>query len=737
MTVGSAAPDLPVHRLAGLDPALQHLEAALAHVDQARGQLHDARWTPGEGCRLAYRAPAEQGGHTYRDVTVSSRGWVERDYRDDPSMPGLDRAADAATVTGRLAGLAGPAATWSVEPVRYRGGSRCVLRYDARMAAGARSAYAKAFSAREFPAAARAIDTLSRVPALAGVVPHVLAVWPDLRVVVVAAVPGRSASTVLGDPALAPSAAAGLGRELGSLVAGFHRQSFASAPTATAADRICTMTAELAPTRCADAELGERCADVVDGLRRRLPRRPAEVLAHGALRTGQVVVGADGHLTVLDLDGVCRSEPGRDLGTVLAHLTWAGLRDPGLQPTLEQARAAFVSTYEEAAGPVDPASLRWWCAAGLLQVAARRYRRLETRWWPLTTGLVEAAEALVHADAPAPAGGIWPLPTSAPTHTALSDAALLDARLMTHVLDDVLVRPGRAGSRPIVQSAEQLSVAESRRTVVRYTVRGLDRSRATTVIGKAFTEPYRAHLLHEHLRVLSQGPFSEDGLRVPEPLGLLPDEGLVLYRSAPGTPLDRVADRAVVLRGLQGAGLWLARLHTSGVVLPRTWSLAQERASSRGWADVVVRASPRMADAAYRLARGWSEGLTQEGVRQVPLHKDFHPGHVLVGETICVIDLDEARQGDPAFDVAHFCAYLEAFGPYRRDARLHQAFVEQYAAASGWEPTGTVNSYAAYAWLKIARQWALGSGPCRGTGEAERRAGAARALTRGLAWLGE
>ena len=37
----------------------------------------------------------------------------------------------------------------------------------------------------------------------------------------------------------------------------------------------------------------------------------------------------------------------------------------------------------------------------------------------------------------------------------------------------------------------------------------------------------------------------------------------------------------------------------------------------------------------------------------VPIHKDLHPGHVLVGDDVYVIDLDEARNGDPTFDVAH------------------------------------------------------------------------------------
>ena len=68
----------------------------------------------------------------------------------------------------------------------------------------------------------------------------------------------------------------------------------------------------------------------------------------------------------------------------------------------------------------------------------------------------------------------------------------------------------------------------------------------------------------------------------------------------------------------------------------------------------------------------------------MPIHKDFHPGHVLLGDDVCVIDLDEARRGDPTFDVAHFCAYLELLSTARRRRAARTAFLEEYAAATGW-----------------------------------------------------
>jgi aminoglycoside phosphotransferase (APT) family kinase protein len=61
---------------------------------------------------------------------------------------------------------------------------------------------------------------------------------------------------------------------------------------------------------------------------------------------------------------------------------------------------------------------------------------------------------------------------------------------------------------------------------------------------------------------------------------------------------------------------------------------------------------------------------------EVPIHKDFHAGHVLaVPEGVVVIDLDEARMGDPALDVAHLSTYLDA-SPRPEAAGVRAAFLD-------------------------------------------------------------
>ena len=272
---------------------------------------------------------------------------------------------------------------------------------------------------------------------------------------------------------------------------------------------------------------------------------------------------------------------------------------------------------------------------------------------------------------------------------------------------------------------------------MRYSVRGLDGTRSASLVGKRFAEQRRAGLLYDHLDRLNAGPFGTGHLRVPAQVALVPALGLVVYRHCEGTPLHRVTEPAGAADGARLAARWLARLHTSDVALPRAFSLDQEEQTTREWAAVIGSRSSDLADRANALAEGWPAGVRAAGpVAAVPIHKDFHPGHVLVGDDVYVIDLDEARCGDPTFDVAHFCSYLEllAAGPSGTAART--AFLEEYAEATGWSDPGTYRSFCAYTWLKIAKQCAVGSGPHR-TGPGDRHEHVGRALARGARWLDE
>ncbi len=707
--------------LGALDPSLSLLPDALPDPP-AGWQLHDVRWIPDDGCRLSYRGLTAGTTTTFVAVDVTTERWSRRDYRDDERLPGLAAAADPAQVGPRLTTLLGePPISCRVVPVRYRPGSRCVLRYEVTTRHGPVSLFAKVLRPDRFAATASLARQLSRSARDGALVPPVRAVWDDLCVLLSTGLGGRPVSEILADAAVPAGERTRVAQDLGRLLARFHAVDDVPAPAWTAGDQVDSVAAALEAVTWVDARLATRLRTALDVLAADPPPPAPHVLSHGSFRPGQAVRTAHGTLVVLDLDRVSHADPARDLGEALAHLTWQGVRHPLRQAFLRAGEHALLDGYQGTAGSVDADALRWWRAAALVQVAARRYRRLEVATWPAVCLLADAAEELLP-------------PGRRPTDRAGSPDVLDCAQMTSAIRAAVAPAPDSPPVR--VRSAQLLREAGGRRSVVRYTLDGLDPDAAVPVIGKVFAEPRRARLLHQHLRILSQGPFREGPLRVPAPVALLPAQRMVLYRSAEGVALDRVLDPQQAAVGVRDAARWLARLHTSAVSLPRHWCLEREVATTRQWASVIADELPVAAGAARALADRWAGAVRSGGPSAaVPIHKDFHAGHVLVGHSVCVLDLDEARLGDPSFDVAHFCTYLEAAGQHPPDGPVPLAFRDAYVAATGWQDRGTYAPFRAYSWLKVAKQLTLGSGPFPPAPAAARVRLVSAALERGLACL--
>jgi Ser/Thr protein kinase RdoA (MazF antagonist) len=706
--------------LAQRDPALAHLPEVIAAAGP-HAVLHDVQWEPGRECRLAFSVAMSTSAATFVAFHADARGWAQYDFRSDPALPGLATITEPVAVSERWSSVVEePILECSVRPVRYRPGSRCVLRYDLQTASGVASYYAKVFATSVFPDAARRATQIAAA-ATRVQVPPVVAVWSDLSTTVSGAIGGRSASAVLRDKTVPIDSRIDLAWRLGGLLADFHGLTV-EVPRRTAADHVHGIAALLPAVQRADAVLADRLGRLLDGLARKLPRNDyQDVVSHGAFRPGQVILdGARLHL--LDLDGVCRSDAARDLGNASSYLAWQAIREPSQRLEPGRLDDALLKGYQSRGRAIDPASLVWWRVVGMAQIAARRFRRLEIADWAFAAHLLDLAETTL---IPSPIGRDKMTPTEQ-----------LEREQAADLLRRALAQRLPAASRLTVRSSQELSSAIDRRRVVSYTVDGLDPTGPSQLIAKTFTESRRAELLSTHLQALSDGPFATGRFRVPQLLAFLPDEKLVLYRACTGTPLNSLlrngGPEGGSRDGLRNAAGWLAQLHLSSVQLPRSFDTTQEVASTSAWAAVVGQSDPGVLEPAQRLASRWAtQGEASPAVTQVPIHKDFHAGHIVIGDSVGVIDLDEARQGDRAFDLAHFCAYLEFTG----DTGAHrEAFLEEYSRLTGWVDDGSFARYAAYTWLKIAKQLALGSGPCRNdrggwaVGDAVRRGLACLAL---------
>lgn len=716
--------------VADVDPVLAHLPEALEEAGRNGWTLHDVQWLPGRHCQLAWRVAGADGHRpTFQAGLVEAGRWSCHDYRLDAALPGLAEATDVSVVAPRLEHVVGqPLTSCRIEAVRYRAGSRCVLRYDVQGPGGGRTFYAKVFARRQFASTSAAVLRVVASAAPTGLVVPVAAVWSELDTVVTAAAAGRSASAVLADPAVAVVDRLETADRLGRLLADFHSLDADAAAGRSAADLLDELRQLGRCVATADPRTGERYDAALASLQATVPPEPRhQVLTHGGFRAGQVVLGPAGTLTLLDLDGVGLGDPAGDLATALAQLTWRGTRQPDQAEVLREVATALVAGYGRVASAPDPARLRWWRAGSILQLVGRRYRRLEVADWELVATLLDGVE-----DAVSSAGR---RATSAPPAVrarprSASTDELIDLHRMTRLLAPVL-GPIAASDRVEVMSAQELAVARGRRRVVRYAIAGLDAAGPTDVVAKVFEEPRRAELLHRHLRVLSAGPFATGRWTVPQPLGYLPERALVLYRAGSGVPLSSLLDDAAAEQGVVEAARWLARLHRSGALLPRVLDTTREIGSALQWAATLAAHDAELHRPALRLASRWATVGPPGPAAVVPLHKDFHPGHVLVDEQVCVLDLDEARLGDPAYDVAHFCAYLKCGG--HRAGDLRGAFVAEYARLTGGVDDVAFARFSAYTWLKIAKQLATRAGPWRDGGDGGWTPRAA--LAEGAAWL--
>ncbi len=788
---GSAGLDPRLPQLAGLlepDAAVRLLRPALAPGPGGDLRLlacerHDTRWIPGVSCTAAFRVLARGPGPDvvphFVALRVTPEGITGFRPDEDPDLPGLaapdDELSDALSES-----VGAPVVLRGARPLRYRPGSRLVLRLTVDIGGRPASLVAK-ISAQGAERCARTTAGLSE--ALRGAprrgagprVAHPIAVLGGRGLVVSEDLPGRSGREAVFDPAVPSGRRLRLVADLGARLAVLHTVAGVPGPLRTVEEDLAEVRSCLAAVRAGAPALAAQLLRCVEGVERAAGAVAVEVLApaHGAFRFDQVLIDSEDVVSIVDLDGYGWADPGRDVGNLLAYQRWRAIRRPDFRDFLAAARRAFLGGYAGAAlsgGAPGRDSLALWEAVALLKISARRFRSLGTSEWPLVPRLVEAAEELigwvpaarVAVGAPsrpsregtgagrsaetAASGSVAPVagdPEAAvPVLTAVLPAALSLDR-MTAELRCVRLpggpQPGPTGrsrcggdasgpsaSSPrggvLVTSAEVLACRPGRRAVVRYSVVTAD-GVETGVLGKLYPELTAARRTDRIMRRLSEEVFVDSpDLRVPRPLGVVSALNLALYLPVSGRTPDTLAPAAQHTAVLTAA-VWLARLHGAPVTFDRRLTVDAEVRAARVWAGVVGAADPDSAPAARRLADRLAQvGPRLPAVSDVPIHKDFHYQHVFVGPGLAVVDLDEVRLGDPAVDVAHFCVNLAllAIRSGGVAAELPAEFRAAYEALTGWRGDVAFDFFRDWARLKLARQLLTGRGPRPVPGGAER-----------------
>ena len=384
-----------------LDPALPGLAAAIdsaAVADLFRSRwpgsepapvirtctLEHASWRPGVDCVATYRLDfSDDEPSTLGGVAISRNGVRHWLYNTDPALPGLSGAADPRAIGAWLAThLGGDAEDYTVAPVRYRAGTRCVLRFQAQ-GVDSRRLYGKVVAGDGCTSLAAIVSALgdNLVAPYVGVAPEwQLVVQRDAGDDILKAVP----LDLSGTTSTAFAAA-------GDLLAQLHAHPAPHGPRRTIADDLDELHTLEPALRRVNPVAAAQYTDGIAQLQYRKPRSEVMVASHGAYRADQVHRSARGPV-MIDLDSYCLAEPARDAANFMAYLRWREIRGSAPAAHVDHVRDAFIEGYRDrSTGTLTAEDLQLFEAAALLKIAGRRCRSLSRDEWPYLPALIAHA----------------------------------------------------------------------------------------------------------------------------------------------------------------------------------------------------------------------------------------------------------------------------------------------------------------------------------------------------------
>lgn len=742
-------------------------------------RMQDLKYQPARRCVATYEIRLERPGeldwNTIGVLEFSPEGVQPRLFFADPGMPGLDLALNPEEMNQRFrlalnGNGSGPIDTIQAVPVRYKPGLHCVYRYELKTPSGIDVWYGKMFAkdGDELMANITALHQASLADPAMPRVPQPLVYWPDLHLLVQPAVAdGIEYTKYAYDTTEPESVRLEWMRRVGAAAAALHN-SGVPGPARTLEDDLQDLQDYLAAMEKVKPQLAARFKETIEDITRRASDLPEveSMPSHGALRTDQFILQGD-QLAVIDLDGFCWANPARDMGNYLAYLCWKAIRQPEHGAYVEEAGRAFLESYVENGGRLDPRWLAIFQAASLLKIAGRRFRNLNYKEWPLIIHLIDAAVSTLQQDwgrMEVSAGGDWrgTLFSYLSTSTSLTKFpssfidkefpalwSAMNAEMMTDSLQPLLNSLDCLDTNNCVERVSLLTYKPGKRGVIRYDIGQMTCEESDYILGKLYPEPRLADRAFTVMKVLSDDVFSnQPELSVPYPLGTLPELSMLLFLPSQGQFLSDYINRTgmsspEVMRIMELSGAWLATLHNHRIPLEKKFHVEDEFDNIHEWLGIISMKYPEEGEAASRIARYLFDRANELAFdTNVPIHKDFHYEHILVNGGLNVFDFDEMRLGDANLDLAHFCAnfYLLAYRSHHHTGQystLQNRFFEAYARETGWQLGERFLFFYAYTCLKIAKQLCKKRGPRPWPEGEEQRAQVWLMLEQGLSTIAQ
>jgi hypothetical protein len=244
-----------------------------------------------------------------------------------------------------------------------------------------------------------------------------------------------------------------------------------------------------------------------------------------------------------------------------------------------------------------------------------------------------------------------------------------------------------------------------RRCLIEYDIETAGYERPTevhTLIGKTRAkgiDDSTYHLLIS-LRNAAFGANSDDGILVPEPVGLIPEFQMWLQQKVPGVNATRLLAAPDGVQLAKRIAEAAHKLHETTIHPTRRHTMADELRVLHERLPWVAEGRPEWANRIERLLDASDRlGAFTPVSSPVGIHRDFYPDQILVdGERLYLLDFDLFCDGDRGVDIGNFVGHMTEYAlrttgdPAALYDREH-ALVERFVELSGESVRPSIQTY--------------------------------------------
>ncbi len=193
---------------------------------------------------------------------------------------------------------------------------------------------------------------------------------------------------------------------------------------------------------------------------------------------------------------------------------------------------------------------------------------------------------------------------------------------------------------------------------------------------------------------------SEDGISVPEPMGIVPEFQMWLQRKVPGTLAIKLLPEPNGIPLAQRIAEAAHKLHQAGIPPKRRHRMADELRILHERLPMVAQLYPHLPRRLERVLEACENlGAATPEPQLRGIHRDFYPDQVIVdGHRLYLLDLDLYCEGDSGLDIGNFIGHiteqsLHTLGSPDALADREVALEERFVELSGEATRAAVRSY--------------------------------------------